>query len=126
MGSLINTNTILPTLLLSGCFDSASPVKTEPNFTSEKTSVIPELPAPHYHVQNGALFQDEQEIQLHGLNRSGFEGPSQVVDGLWEHSADDLITKIQTMGFNIKMYDEGEKKFQKVSQISRVEFVRLF
>lgn len=53
-----------------------------------------------YHVNNGKIYKDGEEIRLLGINWSGFEEGEYLVHNLWTRDYQDIIAQIKTLGFN--------------------------
>ncbi len=54
-----------------------------------------------YAVKNGQIVDDSgNAVQLRGVNWFGFETPEHIAHGLWTRNWKDMITQMQSLGFN--------------------------
>lgn len=72
--------------------------QAEPLNTSKATDYGAD---PSYFVQDGAIFQGSQRIQLRGINWFGLEGQDHKLHGLWSgRSLEDFVDQVRSLGFN--------------------------
>ncbi|WP_155392978.1 cellulase family glycosylhydrolase, partial [Xanthomonas albilineans] len=54
-----------------------------------------------YAVKSGQVVDDSgNAVQLRGVNWFGFETPEHIAHGLWTRNWKDMITQMQSLGFN--------------------------